>query len=260
MEMGFDRDDASVGWIRGCSEPDGPGSCQYGHAAGTFINLPLSLETALSDGYKHADPQAAQGSRDRLGSATGDPRRFESFDRLMEAFKKQVSAQIDDAHISGSYMELAQSHSFPLLVQSLLTSSCFDRCKPANAGGAKITVGPGMPFTGGWATAADSLAAIKKFVYEEKRLAMDELLAALDADFRGYENIQQMLMEEAPKFGNDDDYVDEIAREVFQYATDEVRKHVGIWGNRNTPSTAVSVAHISHGAFVWATPDGLACR
>jgi choline trimethylamine-lyase len=253
MEMGFNRDDASVGWIRGCSEPYGPGSCQYGHAAGTFINLPLSLETALFDGYRHGD---AEAGHDRLGPATGDPRRFQDFDELMEAFKKQVSAQIDDAHISGSYMELAQSQAFPLMIQSLLTGSCLDACKPANAGGAKVTVGPGMPFTGGWATVADSLAAIRKLVYEDNRLSMDDLLTALHADFLGYEDIRQMLIEKAPKFGNDDDYVDELAREVFHYATDEVKKHVGIWGNRNTPSTAVSVAHISHGAFVWATPDG----
>jgi pyruvate formate-lyase/glycerol dehydratase family glycyl radical enzyme len=244
MEMGFDRDQASVGWIRGCSEPYGPGSCQYGHAAGTFINAPLSLETALFNGYKHGD---AENGREPLGPATGDPRDFSSFDQLMDAFKRQLSQQIHDAHISGSYMELAQAGSFPLMVQSLLTDDCVGRCKAANAGGARLTVGPGMPFTGGW---------VKKLVFEDERISMADLLGAMNANFEGYEDIQELLVKGAPKFGNDIDYADELAREVFQFATDEVKKHTGIFGNKNTPSTAVSVSHISHGAFVWATPDG----
>jgi pyruvate-formate lyase len=200
MEMGFDRDDASVGWIRGCSEAYGAGSRQYGHAAGTFISTPLSLETALFNGYKHGD---AEKGKCPLGPAAGDPIGFDNFDRLMDAFKTQLSQQIHDAHISGSYMELAQSRSFPLMVQSLLTDGCVERCKAANGGGAPVTVGPGMPFTGGWATAADSLAAVKKLVFEEKKLSMADLLKAIDNNFNGYQHIQQMLIEDAPKFGND---------------------------------------------------------
>ena len=107
---------------------------------------------------------------------------------------------------------------------------------------------------------ADSLAAIKKLVYEEKKISMTELLKAIDANFEGYDDVRQVLIEDAPKFGNDIDYVDEIAREVFQFATGEVRKYIGIFGNRNVPGTNVSVAHISHGYFVWATPDGREAR
>ena len=253
MEMGYNREEASVGWIRGCSEPFGPGSCQFGHAAGTFLCTPLSLETALLNGYKHGD---AENGREPLGPNTGQGRDFASFDQLMDAFKKQLSQQIHDAHISGSYMELAQAQSFPLMVESLLTDACIERGKACNAGGARVTVGPGVQFTGGWATVADSLAAIKKLVFEDKRISMVELMDALDADFDGHEEIRLMLIEEAPKFGNDDDYVDELAREVFGFCTDEVKKYTGIHGNKNMPATAISVSHISYGGFVWATPDG----
>ena len=254
MDMGYNREEASVGWIRGCSEPYGPDSKQYGHAAGSFINVPLSLETTLFNGCRHGNGES--GSGQCLGPATGEPTSFKDLNQFMDAFKKQIAQQIHDAHISGSYMELAQAQHLPLIVQSLLTDGCVERGKAANAGGARINVGPGMPFTGGWATAADSLAAIKKLVYEEKRLSMNELVKAVDANFNGYEQIRQLLIEDAPKFGNDIDYVDELAREIFQFATDEVRKCTGIFGNRNTPATAVSVSHISHGTFVWATPDG----
>lgn len=103
---------------------------------------------------------------------------------------------------------------------------------------------------------ADSLAAVKKLVYEEKKLSMAELIRAIDADFIGYENIQQMLINDAPKYGNDIDYVDELAREIFQFASAEVRKYIGVFGNRNVSATHVSTAHIIFGTFVWATPDG----
>ena len=85
---------------------------------------------------------------------------------------------------------------------------------------------------------------------------MDQLIEAVASDFEGYEPLRRMLFEEAPKFGNDIDYVDDLATEVFQFASAEVRSHVGPFGNRNSPATAVSVSHISHGAFVGATPDG----
>jgi len=255
MAWGYSREEATEGWIRGCSEPYGPGSKQFGHAASAFLNLPLSLETALFDGWTAAT-SGKKESGQRLGPATGDPRTFTTFDHFMEAFKKQTAQQIRDAHIAGSYIELAQAENFPLMMQSVLTDDCIGRGLAANAGGAEICVGPGIPFTGGWATVADSLAAIKKLVYEEKKISMDQLIQALACDFEGCESVQQMLVEKAPKFGNDVDYVDELAKEVFQFASSEVKSYAGRYGNRNSPSTAVSVSHISHGAFVGATPDG----
>ena len=254
MELGYSRDEASLGWVRGCSEPYGPGSKQFGHTAGSIVNLPLSLEMVLFDGVKRTPGQ--NGSGQQLGLATGDPTSFETFDQFMDAFKKQIGKQTEDAHIVGSYAELAQAESFPQMFQSLLTDDCIGRCLPANSGGARITVGPGVAFPGGWATVGNSLAAIKKLVYEEKKLSMADLIRAIDANFEGYRDVQQMLINDAPKFGNDDDYVDGLTKEIFVFASEEVRKHVGPMGNRNVPGTDVSVAHIGHGNFVWATPDG----
>ncbi len=254
MGLGYSREEASLGWVKGCSEPFGPGSQQYGHAAGAFINLPLSLEATLFNGCKRTPGQKWSGQR--LGLAIGEPANFKDFDQFKDAFKQQVGAQIRDGHIASSYMEMVQARQFPVILQSLLTNDCIGRGLAANAGGALINVGPGMPFTGGWATVADSLAAIKKLVYEEKKITMDELIKAIDADFVGSENIQQMLINDSPKFGNDIDYVDELAKEIFQFASDEVRKYTGVFGNKNVPATHVSTAHIVFGTFVWATPDG----
>lgn len=254
MELGYSREEASLGWIQGCSEPYGPGSKQYGHTAGIMVNLPLSLEAVLFNGIKRTPGQ--NGSGLQLGLATGNPVSFKSFDEFMEAFKKQVKKQINDGHVAGSYMELVQGKNFPLIFQSLLTDNCIERGLSTNAGGARIPVGPGISFTGGWATVADSLAAIKKLVYEEKRISMTDLLKVIDANFEGFEPIRQMLINETPKFGNDVDYVDDIAKDIFQFATDEVRKYTCILGNKNVPATNVSVSYIIFGTYVWATPDG----
>lgn len=254
MQLGYSREEASLGWVRGCSEPYGPGSKQFGHTAGSFVNLALSLEAVLFNGIKRTPDQ--NGSGQRLGLATGDPTSFPAFEDFMQAFKRQIAKQVEDAHIAGSYSEMAQAQAFPQMLQSLLTDDCIGRCLPANAGGARITVGPGVSFPGGWATVGNSLAAIKKLVYEEKKITMAELVAAIDANFEGHRDLQQMLLNDAPKFGNDDDYVDDLTREVFVFANEKAREYIGPMGNRNVPGTDVSVAHIAHGNFVWATPDG----
>ena len=78
----------------------------------------------------------------------------------------------------------------------------------------------------------------------------------IDADFEGYETQRQMLINDAPKFGNDIDYVDDIAKDIFQWATAEVKKYTGVFGNPEVPGTNVSVSYIIFGTLVWATPDG----
>ncbi len=174
---------------------------------------------------------------------------------MMDAVKKQIALQLKEGHIGSAYVQ--QTHKgFPLLVQSILTDDCIGRGLPANAGGALINVGPGLAVEGGWATVADSLAAIKKLVFEEKRITMAELLQALKDNFEGHEVIQQMLINDAPKFGNDDDYVDDIARELFHFVSTESRQYIGIFGNRNMAATNISIAALAFGFFVAATPDG----
>src|SRR3972149_865891 len=87
MELGYPREEASLGWVRGCSEPYGPGSKQFGHTAGAFVNIVLSLEMVLFNGVKRTPGQ--NGSGQLLGLQTGDPTTFETFDEFLEAFKKQ---------------------------------------------------------------------------------------------------------------------------------------------------------------------------
>jgi len=108
----------------------------------------------------------------------------------------------------------------------------------------------------GIATAADSLAAIKKVVFEDKRLTMAELLQALRTNFEEKEDIRQILLTRAPKFGNDDDYVDSIAREIFRFWCQELSQYVTPTGKR-VRAGYLSWNHFIHdGAFTAATPNG----
>ncbi|MBI2906664.1 MAG: hypothetical protein HYX92_03290 [Chloroflexi bacterium] len=254
LSVGFSLEEANVGWIKACSGPCGPGCKQYGHNAASYLNLPLALEAVLFNGRKRSPGQP--GSGELLGVETGDCRRLETFEQLMNAVKVQLTQQVSDAHEASSWTEWVQARHFPVLLQSAFTESCIERGRGAEAGGADIYVGPGMAVTGGLATLADSLAAIKKLVYEDRVLAMAELLKAVDANFEGYETVRGMLINKAPKYGNDIDYVDDIARDIFDHVTREASKHITPLGNRNVSITAFPMSHVMEGARTWATPDG----
>ncbi len=254
MNVGYSAEEASIGWVQGCTEPYGPGCKQYGHSAGCNVNLPMALEAVLFNGRKRMPDQP--GSGELLGIKTGDPCHFGSFDDFMSAVKTQIARQVRDGHIACSWAEWVQARHFPVPLQSLFTDACVERGLGANAGGASINVGPGIVPAGGLATLADSLAAIKKLVFEEKKIPMKELLLAIDVNFEGHEAMRDMLIRQAPKFGNDIDYVDDLAREIFQFVNTEARTHVTYLRNRNVASTCRPVSNITEGARTWATPDG----
>jgi len=254
MEAGYSLEEARVGWIRGCTEHYGPGGKQYGYPAAAKLNPAIAVETVLYNGRKRMPNQQMSG--ELIGVETGDPRQFKDFDEFLGAVKTQIAQQVRDGHIAISYAEKIKMKHLPLLLQSLLTEACIERGRWANAGGAIINVGPSMPMTGGIATIADSLAAIKKLVYEERRLSMDELIRAIEASFEGYEPLRQMLIHQAPKYGNDQNEVDDLAREIWQFYCSEVSRHVLPLGNRNIPSDCIATSYVSAGAFTWATPDG----
>jgi pyruvate formate-lyase/glycerol dehydratase family glycyl radical enzyme len=254
MNFGYSPEESTIGWMHGCSEIYGPGCKQYGHTMAGNCNAPLALEAVLFSGRKRMPGQP--GSGELLGLETGDCRQFKNFGEFLKAVKAQLSQQILDAHIATSWEQWVQARYFPHIMESLVMDSCVERGLPAQAGGAIINVGPGIAITGGLATLVDSLAAVKKLVYEEKRFSMDKLIKAIDANFDGYETIQKTLINHAPKFGNDIDYVDDLAREIFNFITDEVARYTMPLGNKNTAMIAYPMSNIMEGARTWASPDG----
>ena len=254
MAEGYSLEEARVGWVRGCSEPYGPGGKQYGFTAASKINPAMAVETVLYNGRKRTPGQNMSG--ELVGLETGDPRQFKTFDEFMAAVKKQLGQQIRDGHVASCYADKIKMRYFPVLLQSLFTEACIERGLWANAGGAMINVGSGLPITGGIATIADSLAAVKKRVLEKKKISREALTRALDANFEGYEPVRQALINDAPKYGNDDDYVDDLAREIWNFYTAEVRHYITPLGNKNEGADDVVTGYLSAGSFTWATPDG----
>jgi pyruvate-formate lyase len=155
---------------------------------------------------------------------------------------------------------LARAHAErrPIPLASSLTDDCLERGLDLTAGGARYN------FTGvqgvGTASVGDSLAAIDRLVFREKRITIGELLAALDSDFAGQEPLRQMLLNKVPKYGNDDDDVDHFARLAAEIYCRAVEKHPNFRGGWYSPGMYSVTMHIVFGLMVGATPDGRRAR
>jgi formate C-acetyltransferase len=212
------------------------------------LNIAKAVELALNDGK---DMQTGK----RLGPASGDPRRFADFSAFLAAFKAQLKALQERLIDCNNGADAIRASLEPTPYLSALVDGCADSGRDITAGGAVhnyITV-EGIAL----ATAVDSLAAVKKLVYDDKSIGMDELLAAVRANFEGYESLRQTLVNKAPKFGNDDPYVDDIAREVSRFWTEEAFKHTTPASGRRYRGGYLSWNYwIAYAPSTAATPDG----
>lgn len=236
------RDYADIG----CVEITVPGRTR-GWTDPALVNLPKILELALNDGV-------CRLSGEKMGVSTGPPQSFLSFQDLFEAYRKQMRYFVSHMVTAVNCIDTAHADHLPTPFLSTLVDDCIDRGKDISWGGARYN------FTGpqgiGVPNVADSLAAVKKLVFEEKRIAMKELKEALDQNFKGREDLRQILLNQAPKFGNDVDYVDDIAAEVGRLYCEEVEKYRNPRKGRFQPGLYTISAHIPLGEMVGATPDG----
>ena len=212
------------------------------------LNIAKAVELALNDGR---DVQTGK----RVGPATGNPRGFADFPAFFAAFKAQLKALLERLIDCNNGADAIRVTLEPTPYLSALVDGCADSGRDITAGGAVhnyITV-EGI----GLATAVDSLVAVRKLVYDDKTVSMDELLAAIRANFEGHETLRQTLVNKAPKFGNDDSYVDEIAREVSQFWTEEAFKHTSPASGRRYRGGYLSWNYwVAYAPSTAATPDG----
>ncbi len=243
---GMSHDDAVDYGVVGCLENTAQGKDTSG-TVDVHFNVAKSVELALNDGKDWY-------TGERLGTETGDPLEFESFEQVMEAYKQQLRATIQYVTGITSACDAMRGKYVPCPFLSAVIDGCMEKGRDIRDGGAVYNF---TTFNGvGIATAADSLAAIKKVVFEDKRLTMAELLQALHTNFEGKEDIRQILLTKAPKFGNDDDYVDSIARDIFRFWCHELSKYITPTGKRFRAGY-LSWNHFIHdGAFTAATPNG----
>ena len=184
----------------------------FGTPSGS-LNVLKALDVTLRDGVDHITGK-------RLGLPTGDFHDFKTFDEFFDAFKKQLAFFIEILadHEELEYVETARQA--PYLYLSMLYDDCIARGKAIFDGGVRYLGGFLESF--GSVNAADSLTAIKKMVFDEKRIAAKTLIAALDNNFVGYEK-EHKLLKECPKYGNDDAYADGIMVELHDFMCNKIR-------------------------------------
>jgi len=189
-----------------------------------------------------------------VGVPSGDARRFQSVEELLAAFQKQVGHFVGRMAAAMECCDRAHAELKPTPFISSTIDDCVARGADVTWGGARYN------FTGpqaiGLADVADSLAAIQALVFERKKISMPELLGALERDFEGAEPLRQRLIHQAPKYGNDEEAVDGLAREAAAIYCREVEKHRNFRGGYFSPGIYSMSGHLVFGLLTGATPNG----
>jgi formate C-acetyltransferase len=245
LRLGMPVEDARNYGIEQCMRWTIPGKNIVYRAGEGMLILPKLLELALNKGLDK--PTGKQ-----LGPATPDPLGFESINDLKEAFLTQVSFFAEKlAAISRTADALYEEH-LPRPFLSALLEGGIERAIDCRKWfyHPKRIIGPL-----GAINVANSLAAVKKVVFEEKKISMAELLETLEKNFEGTEGRRQMLLD-APKYGNDDDYVDTIAAEVQRSVSSVVERLRNIYGHKYILDGSSGSAYYAYSGLTGATPDG----
>jgi len=212
-----------------------------------YCNWPKILELALSGGL---DPRFAE----QLGPPTGDPCEFESFARLLDAYKTQLKHFIDLKIAGNNVIERLYAESMPAPFMSVVMDDCIEKGKDYHDGGPRYN--PTYIQGVGIGTLTDSLAAVNHHVFEKKTVTMRQLLDALRADFEGHRDLEQMLRNKSPRYGNDDPRADWIAEEVFNAYYDVLNGRRNTKGGKYRINLLPTTVHVYFGSVVRATPNG----
>ena len=239
----------------GCVETAVPGKWGYRCTGMSYINFPRMLLCTMNNGVDLT-------SNKRFTKGYGYFTEMESYEELLKAWDKTIREITRYSVIVENVIDKASERDVPDILCSALTDDCIARGKTIKEGGAVYDFISGLQV--GIANMADCLAAIKKLVYEEKKITRQELWNAILDDFSLPENkkIQEMLIREAPKYGNDDDYVDQLIVEAYDSYIEEIEKYPNtrynrgpIGGIRYAGTSSIS-ANVGQGMSTMATPDG----
>lgn len=245
LNAGKSLEDARKGGTSGCVETGAFGNEAY--ILTGYLNLPKIVELTLYNGYDKVSNQ-------QLGPKTGDAREFKTYGEFFEAYKKQVEYFVNIKIEGNNIIEKIYAEYMPVPFLSLVTNGCIASGKDYNGGGAKYNTNyiQGV----GIGTITDSLAAIKYNVFDNKKFSIEELQKALDANFEGYEDIHHLVTSKTPKYGNDDDYADDIMRSVFDLYRGMVVGRPNIKGGKYGINMLPTTCHVYFGEVMMASPNG----
>jgi len=255
IKLGVEKDDAYNYSAIGCIEIAVPGKWGYRCTGMSFLNMMRVLLAAMYDGLdKYSGKTFYKG--------TGNFKDFETYEDLFKAWQHQIKFYTRKTVEIDTAVDMALEEHVPDILCSAFVDSCISLGKTIKEGGSKYDFVSGLQV--GIANLGNSLAAIKKLVFEENKITKQQLIDAIESDFTGTdgEKIRYMLLNFAPKYGNDDDYVDLLLRDAYLEFINELDQyHTTRWnrgpiGCRYYAGTSSISANVPNGSVVPATPDG----
>lgn len=246
-EIGVPLEEARTYCTLGCQEIEIPGKSNFGCEDGTF-NVAKVFEIAMNGGRSITHPDK------RVGPVTKAFSECDTFEEFFDSFKTQLEYYIRVfVYLCDRGQELRGAN-FAKLVKTPFTTGCLEKGIPHDCGGPVYNYG--VVETAGVPPTADSLTAIKKLVFEEKKISKETLVAALQANFEGYEKERQLLLNHAPKFGNDNEEADAMAVRVLDLFWTECGKYKSVRGDVYTGACSLLTSGITYGNTMGAMPDG----
>jgi len=245
VRQGKSIEDARDGGASGCVEAGAFGKENYTLTG--YFNLPKVFEVTLHNGL---DPRTGK----QVGLQTGDPALFRTFDELFAAFKAQVRRFADIKIRGNAIIERLYATVLPAPFLSILIDDCIAKGKDYHAGGARYNTNyiQGV----GVGTMTDILASIKYNVCDKKFVPRRKLLDVLDRNFEGDEILRRRFLNKTPKFGNDDDYADDIMKRIFEAYFEAIDNRPNTKGGRYRINLLPTTVHVYFGKVTGATADG----
>lgn len=245
LNAGKTIEDARRGGTSGCVETGAFGNEAY--ILTGYFNLPKILELTLYNGYDIV-------SKKQIGLPLGYAKDFKSYEELFDAYKKQIEYLVDIKIEGSNVIEKIYAEYMPAPFLSVITNDCISKGKDYNAGGARYNTNylQGV----GIGTITDSLAAIKYNVFDEKKFTMEELIEAMEHNFEGYDMIANLVRNRTPKYGNDDDYADDIMKDVFNFYQKTVTGRPNMKGGTYRINMLPTTCHVYFGEVMNASPNG----
>ena len=245
LNMGKSIDDArESGIASGCVETGTAGKEAF--VLTGYLNIPKILELVLFRGFDHYTGK-------QVGLDLGDPASFSCYEQLYEAFYKQLKYVADIKIAGNNLIERMYMNTMPVPLLSVITDDCVKKGRDYNAGGARYNTSYIQCV--GISTVTDSLAAIKKYVYENKYFTMEQLVAACKDDFNNAGYILEQV-DTAPKYGNDDDYADNILKNVADSLQSTIAGRITPKGSTTVVEFLPTTCHVYFGQVMLASPNG----
>lgn len=245
-KLGISVEEARNWGIQGCVQPI-PAGCSDGRPTVGYVNLLKCLELVLHNGV---DPLTGK----QIGVPTGELSEIDNLEKLQKALYTQIDHFVDLMLTGFNVVGAMHADREPVAFASMMINDSVEKGMSIQAGGARYS--ESGAFINGIGNVSDAVAAIDTLIFQKKQYTMEELMEALSKNFEGYEKMRLMLLNKAPKYGNDNDYVDGIAAGIVKHYADSLSRYKDSRGGNYVVVVESQSMNVSQGKCVLASPDG----